>query len=95
MVEGSRKKTVLRETALFLGLLFVGLVFVPIAIYWIGAQVLGEFGGYGFADFYGSLGARVRAAEAGAWFLVLSPYLVVQVLRLTWFGWRASRKTAA
>ena len=93
MSAGSPKNTVLRELAIFLGLLFAGLVLVPIAIYWIGPRVLGDFGGYGFADFFGSLSARLRGGEAAAWFLVLSPYLVIQVLRLTRFGWRASRRT--
>ena len=91
MSTGSLKNKVLRETAWFLGLLFAGLVVVPIAIYWIGPQLLGEFGGYGFADFYGSIGARIRSGEPAAWFLVLSPNLAIQALRLTVFGWRATR----
>lgn len=91
MSPASPKESALRETALFLGLLLAGLVIVPIAIYWIGSQLLGEFGGYGFADFYGSLAARVRSLDAATWFLVLSPYLAIQVLRLTLFGWRADR----
>ena len=70
------------------------LVLVPVAIYWIGPQLLGEFGGHGFADFFGSLGARIRSGEAAAWFLVLMPYLVVMVLRLTRFGWRSTRQSA-
>ena len=90
MPQGSLKKTVLRETALFLALLLAGLVLLPIAIYWIGPHVLGEFGGHGFSDFYGSLGARIRTGELAAWFLVLSPYLAIQVLRLTLHGWRAN-----
>ncbi|MDJ0906787.1 MAG: hypothetical protein QNI96_12255, partial [Woeseiaceae bacterium] len=72
----------MRELALFLGLLLAGLVLLPIAIYWMGPRVLGEFGGTGFADFFGSLAVRLRAGEYGAWFLVLSPYLAIQVLRL-------------
>ncbi len=91
---GSLKKSVLRELALFLGLLLAGLVLLPIAIYWLGPRVLGEFGGHGFADFFGSLAVRLRAGEFAAWFLVLSPYLAIQVLRLTRFGWRASRPTS-
>jgi hypothetical protein len=92
MPTGSLKISVLREVALLVGLVFAGLVLVPIAIYWIGPQLLGEFGGFGFADFFRSLGARIRSGEAAAWFLVLSPYLAVQVLRLTRFGWRSTRQ---
>lgn len=95
MSPGSLKKSILREIALFLGLLLVGLVLLPIAIYWLGPRVLGEFGGHGFSDFYGSLAARLRAGEFAAWFLVYSPYLAIQVLRLTRLGWRASRPTSA
>ena len=90
MSTGSFKNIALREAALLLGLLLAGLVLVPIAIYWIGPHVLGEFGGHGFSDFYGSLGARIRTGELAAWFLVLSPYLAIQVLRLTLHGWRAN-----
>ena len=88
MPKGSLKKTVLKETALLLCLLFAGLVLLPIAIYWIGPQVLGEYGGHGFADFFRSLGARIRSGDPAAWLLVLSPYLCVQVLRMTWSAGR-------
>lgn len=91
MSKGSLKKTALLETAIFLGLLLAGLVLLPIVIYWTGPHVLGEYGGYGFADFFGSLGARLRGGEPAAWFLVLSPYLGVQALRLTWYAWRSTR----
>ena len=95
MSPGSAKNFLMRELALFLGLLLVGLVLLPIAIYWLGPRLLGEFGGHGFSDFFGSLVARLRAGEFAAWFLVYSPYLVIQVLRLTRLGWRASRPTSA
>lgn len=84
----------MREVALLLVLVLAGLVLVPIAIYWIGPQLLGEFGGHGFADFFGSLAARIRSGEAAAWFLVLSPYLAVQMLRLTLLGWRSTRQAS-
>jgi hypothetical protein len=84
----------LRETALFLALLLAGLVLLPIAIYWIGPYALGEYGGHEFAEFFRSLGARIRNGEVAAWFLVLSPYLGVQVLRLTWYAWRSSGPAA-
>lgn len=87
------KQIALRETALFLGLLFFGFVLLPIGIYLLGQEVFGDYGGYGFADFFGTLSLKVRSGEPVAWFLVLSPYLVWQVARLTIFGWRfASRR---
>jgi hypothetical protein len=90
MAQGTLKQTALKETALLFGLLFLGFVIMPIAIYWIGPRVLGEFGGYGYSDFFGGLSARIRSGDLVAWFFVLSPYLVCQVLRMTLFAFRAS-----
>lgn len=89
------QQLVLKEAALFLGLLFLGFVIMPIAIYWVGQDVLGEFGGYGYADFFGTLSAKIRSRDPVAWFFVLSPYLAWQVLRLTLFAWRAAARSAA
>jgi hypothetical protein len=83
------KRVALRESTLLLGLLFLGFVLVPIAIYLVGPGVLGEFGGHGYADFFGSLSARIRSGDATAWLFVLSPYLAWQTLRLTLFARRA------
>lgn len=78
-----------KELALFFGLLFVGLVIMPIAIYQVGQSVFGDYGGNGYADFFGTLARKIRGGDAVAWFLVLSPYLGWQMLRLLHFGWRA------
>lgn len=82
------KQVVLRETALLLGLLFFGFVLMPIGIYIVGQEIFGDYGGFGYADFFGTLSAKIRSGESVAWFLVLSPYLVWQTARLTIFGWR-------
>lgn len=84
----SIKRIALRETAVFLGLLFCGMVLLPIAIYLVGGKVFGDYGGVGFAGFFGALSSKIRNGEAVAWFLVLSPYLVWQILRLTVLLWR-------
>ena len=81
-----------REAALFFGLLFFGFVLMPIGIYLVGQEVFGKYGGYGYADFFGTLSAKIRGGEPVAWFLVLSPYLAWQTLRLTIFGWRLASK---
>lgn len=88
MADPSLKRIALKESALFFGLLFFGFVIMPIAVYFIGQKLLGEFGGYGYSDFFGTLSARVRNGDAVAWFFVLSPYLGWQMLRLTLFAWR-------
>ena len=86
----SFKQKALKEAALFFGLLFFGFVLMPIAIYVVGQQVFGDYGGYGYADFFGTLSGKIRAGEPVAWFLVLAPYLAWQTLRLTVFGWRSA-----
>lgn len=92
MPDSTIKTTLTREIALFLVLLFVGIVVAPLGIYLAGQQIFGEFGGYGYADFFGTLSAKIRHGEPVAWFFVLAPYLLWQTLRLTRYGWRRSRR---
>lgn len=86
------KQRLFRELALFLGLVFVGLVLLPVAIYLVGGAVFGEYGGQGFSDFFSTMIGRVRNGETVAWFLILSPYLGWQVLRLTAMAWRLAAR---
>lgn len=74
---------------MFSGLLFFGFVLMPIGIYLIGHEVFGDYGGPGFGHFFGNLSGRIRSGDGAAWFLVLSPYLSVQLVRLLILGWRA------
>lgn len=87
MSQQPRKQRILKEVALFTGLLFVGFVLMPIAIYWVGQNVLGEYGGQGYSDFFATLSTKIRGGELIPWFFVLSPYLAWQLLRLTFFVW--------
>jgi len=79
-----------RELALLTGFLFFGLVVLPVIIYYVGQSVFGVYGGASYGDFFGTLGGRVRGGDYVAWFLIMSPYLGLQTLRLTLFGWRAA-----
>lgn len=88
MSEKTARDIITREVALFVVLLFFGFVLMPIAMYWLGQQLLGDFGGAGYGDFYGTLSGKFRRFDLATWFLVLSPWLVWQVLRLTLAGWR-------
>ncbi len=90
MAQGTMKQTVVKDTALLVGFRFLGFVIMPIAIYWIGPRVLGEFGGHGYSDFFGGISARIRGGDLVAWFFVLSPYLVWQILRMTLFAFRTA-----
>ncbi len=76
---------------MFVTLLFLGLVLMPIAIYAIGRNLFGEYGGAGYGEFFNTLSGKIRSADPVAWFLVLSPYLAWQSLRLTVYAWRRTK----
>jgi len=88
----SPHRTIRKEAAVFAALLFCGLVLLPILVWFVGKVVFGAYGGEGFAEFYGTLSGKIRSFDLAAWFLVLSPWLGWQVVRLTLFGWRAAGK---
>lgn len=92
--QDSVRTTVTREAGLFLGLLLIGLVLLPVAVYIVGQAIFGDYGGGSYGHFYSELSGRIRTADPAAWFLVLSPYLAWQSLRLVALGWRvAGEKT--
>ena len=72
-----------RESVLFLWMLLGGLFLLPVAVYVIGIALFGEYGGSGFSAFYSSLHGELMAGVPSVWFLILSPYLIWQLLRLT------------
>ena len=82
----------MRETALLTGLLFFGFVLMPIGIFFVGNKVFGEYGGNGYGYFFSGISGRIRSGDGAAWFLVLSPYLSVQLLRLMLLAWRTVGK---
>ena len=85
-------KLIRREGLLFLFFAFLGIVVLPFAVWFVGNQVFGEFAGDGFGGFYRDLAGDVRALQPVALFLVFSPYLGVQLLRLTFFAFRQTGK---
>ena len=90
-------KTVRKELALLLGLLLFGLILLPIAVFFVGNLVFGDYGASGFSGFFNALSGKIRGGEWDAWFLILSPYLAWQTVRLTAFLWRrlgAQQRTA-
>ncbi len=94
LTERSPFRRIFRKELLLLSLLlFFGLVLMPIAIYVVGDAVFGEYGGYGYRDFFETLSGKLRRGDRVAWFLVLSPYLIWQVFRLMAFAWRRAGKT--
>ena len=81
-----------KETFLLAGFLFLGLVMLPIAVFLVGQVIFGDYGGQGFGQFYLDLSSRVRSGDGAALFLIFSPYLAWQTLRLVGLGWRLTRR---
>jgi len=76
--------TLMRELLLALCLLGLGLFALPPAVYWVGQEVVGEYAAEG--GVWGltlDLWSGVLAANPLALLLVLSPYGIVQTLRLS------------
>ena len=70
------------ELALAVVMLVIGLVPVPIAVYFVGQAVVGPYeGDGGLIGLIGQIGADLLRLRLAAWTLVLSPYLIVQLLR--------------
>lgn len=80
-----------RELILLASCLGLGAFVLPVAVYFVGRVVFGEFGGGGLMDFYGSVQFSIWTLNPVVCFLVLSPYLVIQSIRLTHRFYRALR----
>lgn len=72
---------VLREVLLALGLTAFGLIVLPALVFVVGRQVVGEYPD-GIGGLYAAVGDALAAGRGFAWFLVLSPYLCVLLVRL-------------
>ena len=84
----SFKKTAGKESVIFLWFLVGGLFLLPAAVYLVGNAIFGEYGGTGFSAFYGDIHSELRGGEPAVWFLILSPYIVWQLLRLSVHAFR-------
>jgi len=84
------RQRISKEIALFSGFVFVGLVILPSLIFAVGESVFGTYGGVGYFDFFATLSGKVRGGDHVAWFLISSPYLGWQCLRLMAYAWRIS-----
>jgi len=81
-------KPPIRELLLFLVLLLLGLTVLPFAVFYVGDLVFGSYGGDGFGHFLEILLKRLASADRFVWLLVLSPYIVFQLFRITRIAWR-------
>ena len=60
-----------------------GLLALPLMIYFVGQEVVGEYEGEGgLWSLYSAILASLARLELATWTLVLSPYLVVLLVRL-------------
>lgn len=76
------------ETLTLLLLLFAGTLLLPIAIYMVGGKIFGAYSGSGFGDFYRDVHGDLRDGQPVVIFLVLSPYLIWQLLRTSFYVFR-------
>ena len=64
-------------------LLAVGLLVLPPAVYLVGQEVVGNYESEaGLIGLLGQIWSDFVSLRLGAWLLVLSPYAIVQLLRL-------------
>jgi len=91
--EKSSRQRATRESVLFLILLLIGVLILPIVIYSVGTSIFGEYAGNGYWDFFGQLRSELLAGEPVVWFLVLSPYLVWQIFRMSIWAFQRPRSS--
>lgn len=78
-----------KELLIFAVLLFVGLIVLPLCVYVVGQNFVGEYSTQtGVAGLLTAVWGDFARFRAGAWILVLSPWLVIQLLRLALRLWR-------
>ena len=87
-------KPPVRELLLFLVLLLLGMTVLPLAVFYVGDLVFGGYGGDGFGHFLETLLKRLGSADRFVWLLVLSPYVVFQLFRITRIAWRLAGQTS-
>lgn len=87
------KDPLLREIVIAAAVFAVGFFILPLAIYWVGRELIGTYsadGSAGALDLAESIWSDLLRLRWTAWLLVLAPYAVVQVLRFTRRLWRAA-----
>ena len=73
------------ELILALVLLAIGGLVVPVAVYWVGGLLAGEYAGEGgIRQLFLSIWSDAGRGRLSAWVLFLAPYLAVQLIRLAW-----------
>ena len=80
----SNARAIVKKEAILLAvMLAIGILLLPLAIFAVGNAVFGDYGDGEYSDFYSKLLADAFSGNLGLLFLILSPYLVWQTLRVT------------
>ena len=75
--------TVKFELILGMTLLAFGMLALPVGVYWVGQFVIGGYeSDSGVAGLIGAIWDDLGRGSPAAWILVLSPYVVIQLLRV-------------
>jgi hypothetical protein len=78
-----------REVLIAVLLFGVGFFVLPLAIYWVGQTLIGEYApNAGPLSLAEQIWTDVLAFKPAAWILVFSPYIVLQLARLVRRTWR-------
>ena len=78
-----------RELAIASGLLAIGLLLVPPAIYVVGQRLVGPYAtDSGVLALAESIWRDFLTLRPAAWILILSPYVIAQLVRLARRVWR-------
>jgi hypothetical protein len=78
-----------REVTIAAALLAFGLLVLPFVVYFVGQQILGDYGdGLGALALAESVWVDLLSFRLAAWVLVLSPYLTIQLARGVRRIWR-------
>jgi hypothetical protein len=77
-----------RELIIGAALFAFGFFVLPLAIYWVGQKLIGDYApDAGALTLAESIWADLLSFRLAAWLLVLSPYCVVQLIRLARRCW--------
>ena len=78
-----------KELLLAATLLSCGLLPLPVVVYWVGSRVVGEYSAEsGLWGLIWNVWTDFATGSVLAWILVVSPYLLIQLLRVSRALWR-------
>lgn len=81
-----------REGALLVAALLLGITLIPVAVYFTGHEVLGDYAGGGLFRFWGDFFLALYRGQLPWWLLALGPYALVMFTRATRAAFRRSAR---